>query len=146
LNTVNLVGEKMGKIKLGKILLVCILLTATAIAFAQETELKYDDGTMEKGLSIGGSDSRGHAVKFSPLDMPWTINKVKIYGARKGSGEFSLEIWDKDLNTIYSSTFPYSKFGTTPNWTEIGVQNVKVAGEFYIVLITNSTKDNGGLC
>ena len=44
---------------------------------AGETEIKYDDGAVDFGITMDLTDV-GHAVLFSPPTKSWTLNKVKV--------------------------------------------------------------------
>jgi hypothetical protein len=112
-------------------------------------ELGYDDGRPDDpfGISILGPGS-GYLVKFSPPIKPFTITKVKIYGSLYGDiyavQKFQVQIWDENQEIIYDPpTYPYTTFSPTPAWVELDVGNVRVNGDFYVHVCTNSTDKSG---
>lgn len=115
------------------------------------TELRHDDGEVDMQCSYG---PRGHAVFFSN-DMKLNINGIRICGARCGdvTREFEIEIWDDNLKTLYSAAYEYTDFfsDTHPprmdnkylKWVTIDVPDVKVNGNFYVAIFTDSRFDSG---
>lgn len=109
-------------------------------AFAEEVELKYDDGNHEARQSLLG---RYHAVLFTPPSTPWTIDKVRVKGGYYGDyvgREFKLEVWNKDFDVLYSGKYPYDKFTSKNKWATLDVPDLNVSDDFYIALETGSQK------
>ena len=110
-----------------------------------EAELKYDDGNVDEFLAAGG----GYLIDFKTPGDPFTINKIKIMGGLFGSGyegkDFRLEIWDANQKSLYSETYPVSKFVLGPNkhWVEFDIPDVICNGQFYIHVFTNSGRMQG---
>jgi hypothetical protein len=109
---------------------------------ADETEIKYDDGSAEKGFSVGYIDL-GPAVLFSPPTKPWTLDKVRVVGEYinlSGDTVFALEIWDKDYNLLYKlSDYSLVYFNTTFKWTEIDIPDITITGDFYVCIFDRTS-------
>ena len=112
-----------------------------------EFELKYDDGMPESYMAIGSMPGMGHLIDFSPAATPFTITKVKIYGHLYGTGyeslEFTVEIWDKEQEAIYSASYPHTKFSLSEGWVEIDIPEVAVSDTFYVHVFTHSPREGG---
>jgi hypothetical protein len=112
----------------------------------KEIELKYDDGSPDGSMAIGGTGN-GRLVQFSPPSTPFTITKVKIFGNLYGTGyenlKFDVQIWDKDLKEIHSASYLHTKFSLSPGWVEIDIPEVVVGDTFYVLVITNSPREGG---
>ncbi|NYT01144.1 MAG: hypothetical protein GKC10_00025 [Methanosarcinales archaeon] len=96
-------------------------------------QLSYTDGVPEDGLWVDGS--RGHAVVFTPPGENWTLDWIGICGKLKGDpgSTFVLEVWDKDLRTLYSSNYSCpAYFDQNLSWTEIDVPDLKVSEDFLV--------------
>jgi len=110
-----------------------------------DTELGYDDGTMEDFSTVLGS-TEGYAVKFSLQSSALKVKTVRIYGCYEGDGAgsrtFYLLFWDSALKSrqfyyaSYSSCFNDKQYG----WANINVgpASLTVTGDFYIVIFPNS--------
>jgi hypothetical protein len=118
------------------------------LAVKEGLELGYDDGRPDEvsGIRILGPGN-GYLVKFSPPATPFTITKIKIYGSLYGEIspvlKFQVQIWDKNQVIINDTTYSYTEFSQTPAWAELAVANVRVSGDFYIHVCTNSTENSG---
>jgi hypothetical protein len=108
-----------------------------------EGELGYDDGEVD---GYASSDSNGFAVFFSN-DRKLNICGIKTCGARYDGAtrKFDVDIWDKNLNTLYSASCNYTDFfpeSYTPleysdlKWVTINVPNIEVNGNFYVAVFT----------
>lgn len=123
-------------------------LTSTLIVerIAEQVELKYDDGKPDGRWAIGGP-GRGHLVQFSPPSEPFTINRVTIFGSLYGTGyenrTFTIQVWDRDLNEIYSASHPHTKFSLSQGWVEVEIPAVAVDGNFYIHVCTQTPREGG---
>jgi len=130
------------------------------IAIAQSTvsssqvdaaEIKHDDGGIDLVSYFVGEDDPGHAVLFSPPKKPWTLDKVRIYGAYANIstlpvyyGVFTLEIWDNDYNLLYKLTdYSQAYFNTTFGWTEIDIPDININGDFYVCIFERASIDIG---
>jgi hypothetical protein len=123
-----------------------------ALIVRERVKLKYDDGRPDElpgtGIIILGAGG-GYLVKFSPPVKPFTISKVRAYGSLYGEispvQKFQVEIWDENQEIIDTddTTYPYTKFSPTPAWAELAVDNVRVNGDFYVHVCTNSTTKSG---
>ena len=101
------------------------------VLVAKEIELKYDDGNADGFSSFTG----GYLVDFLPPAVPFTIQKIRLFGTLKGAsqGNFEVEIWDKERIVLYKEVYPDTKFpldGTA--WVEVKVPNIAVSDKFYI--------------
>lgn len=115
----------------------------------REVELKYDDGKPDgKGFAIGGSGA-GHLVQFSPPATPFTVTKVRIFGNAYGTGyekrTFDVQIWDRGFKEIHSVSYAHTKFSLSPGWVEIDVPKVIVNDYFYVHVVTNTPRGEGGI-
>jgi hypothetical protein len=133
--------------------LLLITIVFTNIASALVVELKYDDGNLDGGNSFGlwGLDSfsygfdggpRGQAVMFSPGQTNFTINTVRVLGKKYGlDSKMRIEIWDDNKKVVYKKIYNHSdhfKYTDSWIWGDINIPNVKVSGDFYVVLFTGS--------
>lgn len=121
-------------------------ITATgSVDFLRQVELKYDDGRRDGDYAIGGP--RGYLVQFSAPSKSFTINKVRMFGWLYGTGyekrTFEIEIWDENLETIYSVSHPHTDFYPYPEWVDVEIPNIVVSGDFYIFLCTNTPAEGG---
>ena len=105
---------------------------------AGETEIKYDDGAVDFGITMDLTDV-GHAVLFSPPTKSWTLNKVKVVGEHVNHSEgriFALEIWDGNCSLLYKLT-DYSQayfLNTEDEWTEIDIPDINITNDFYVCI------------
>jgi hypothetical protein len=103
-----------------------------------ETEIKYDDGAVDFGITMDLTDV-GHAVLFSPPTKSWTLDKVKVVGEYVNHSEgriFALEIWDGNCSLLYKLT-DYSQayfLNTEDEWTEIDIPDINITNDFYICI------------
>jgi hypothetical protein len=122
-------------------------LTVEPKLVAKEVELKYDDGRADSFQAIGRSPGNGYLIDFTPPAIPFTITKVKIYGNLYGTGyeslEFTVEIWDKEQETIYSASYPHTMFSLSEGWVEIDIPEVAVSNTFYIHVFTQTPREGG---
>jgi len=107
-------------------------------------ELKYDDGSAEDMLSVGG----GCIVDFTPPDTPFVINKVQILGGLYGSGWedkiYSIAIWDKDYKLIHLEERPVTDFEVKKHTkVDVEIPDVEVDGQFYIHVWTGTGRMEG---
>ena len=102
-----------------------------------ETEIKYDDGAADFGITVGVIDV-GHAVLFSPPKKPWTLDKVKVVGECKNHSEdiiFALEILDGNYSLLYKLTdYSLAYFNTEDEWTEIDIPDINITSDFYVCI------------
>ncbi|WAC05871.1 MAG: tetratricopeptide repeat protein [Methanoregula sp.] len=93
---------------------------------------------------------KGHAVLYSN-NKTIIVTGVRVAGCRYGDNDAKvrIEIWDKNLTTLYHDVIPYEKipFNTTmpgqscerdSSWIDIGLPDHEVRGDFYIVIFTDS--------
>jgi len=110
----------------------------------KEVELKYDDSEVRDCISTISPMFGGHIVDFSPPATPFTVKKIRIFGviSRLAEGlegkSFDAEILDKDLEVLYSATYPYTEFTNNPSWVEVEVPDIEVSDEFYVHIYTDS--------
>jgi hypothetical protein len=113
----------------------------------KEMELKYDDGKADDGVAIGRDPGYGHLISFTPPATPFTIQKIKTFGNLYGAGyenkTFDIGIWDKDLQELYTATFPHTKFNINPGWVEVEIPRIEVDDTFYIYICTYSPREGG---
>ncbi len=108
-------------------------LTVKQKLVTKEVELKYDDGEARESIPWFG----GNIVDFSPPATPFTIKTIRIAGGLFATDleeeTFDLEIWDRNLQVLYSATYPYTEFpaGATA-WVEFEVPDIEVADKFYV--------------
>jgi len=123
-------------------------LTAKQKLIAKEFELKYDDGTARDALSFWNG---GHVVDFEPPATPFIIKTIRIVGGLFDGGagnieeikkkNFDLEILDKNLNVIYTVTYPYAKFTSFAiAWSDFEIPDVEVGDKFYVNIHTMSPR------
>ncbi len=78
----------------------------------KQVELKYDNDYFGASLSAGA----GHIIDFSPPATPFTVKQIKVFGRLSAkvpgyeNNPFDLQILDKNLKVIYTSTYTYNKF------------------------------------
>ncbi len=115
------------------VIFLCYLLGARG---GDLVSIGYDDGIADDGLWV--DNGRGHAVLFKAPSNNWTLSKVGINGKlnpQMDQGLFVLEIWDQDLNLVYSrADNPGSYFGPEMRWVVIDVPDLYVSGDFYVCL------------
>jgi hypothetical protein len=103
--------------------------------------LRYDDGVPEEGMWI--NSNRGHAVLFTPPTSVWTLSKIAISGRLNPESDQNiivLEIWDKNLNLLYSRTDnPKSYFGDKLAWAEIDIPDLNLSDDFLVCLFEFSS-------
>jgi hypothetical protein len=121
-------------------------LTVQERLVVKEVELKYDDGAARDSISADVPWLGGHIVEFSSPATPFTIKEVRIAGAISSSATglegktFDVEIWDKNLEVLYSATYPYTKFPVdATTWIEFEVPDIEVTDKFYAHIYTDST-------
>ncbi len=109
----------------------------------KSVELKYDTGISREALS----NASGHIIEFTPPAVPFTVKNISINAlfsskAEKGveNNQFDVQILDKDLKVLHTSTFPFSRFPGSATWVDFDVPGVKVSGRFYILLYTKSPR------
>ena len=111
---------------------------------AKEIELRHDDGEAYQYLvSVDG----GWLVDFLPPPTPFTVRKIRLFGAQSSSGRartFEVEIWDKDRKILYNQTYPSTEFpigkaapgremlAVGGRWVELEVPNIEVSDRFYV--------------
>jgi len=104
-----------------------------------QVELGYDDNEPNFGWTVGYAGAA--AVKFSPPQSPFVLTKVKVNGwwSDSGSGTFYLEIWDTSRNELYQASYRYDQyFNSWTSWAgSIPIPDIKVYGDFYVVLAPN---------
>jgi hypothetical protein len=107
----------------------------------------YDDGRCN---GYYGISPKGHAVYFSN-NKKILVKGVKVFSGRydNTSRTLHLQIWNKDLTTLYDSKFsyddlPFQKISresdSNISWTTIPVQDFQLDNDFYIVLFTDSKR------
>lgn len=107
----------------------------------------YDDGLMDHDSSMSPS---GHAVFFSNENIS-KIKSIQFYGCRYDEIDqgMTVEIWDKDMKTLYSANYDYEDYFTYSyprdseakfDWIDIAIPNIQANEGFYVVLFTNSFK------
>lgn len=124
----------------------------TNVPVHYDSELKYDTGwttPLYHGYSPGG-----HAV-FFPNNDEIFITGIRVYGCRFGDvqGNITVEIWDKNLTTLYQYCIPYEKlpfnklednqsseifFNKVASWVDIGIPESRISSDFFIVIFTDS--------
>jgi len=118
--------------------LVCLVCLICAQGAGEEklVLLRYDDGVPDDGLWM--DDARGHAVVFTAPCEGWTLSKIAVCGRLNpevDQGLFILEIWDEDLNLLYSrADVPKSYFDDAMDWAEMDIPEISVSGNFYVCL------------
>jgi hypothetical protein len=105
-------------------------------------ELCYDDGSAEYGWAVGGT--AGGALLFSRPNPEWVLSKVKLMASYTvGDASFYLEVWDSELNELFSEGYLYSDyFDDGPMWAEIDLPDIAVTDDFYIMVFGNTTVDH----
>jgi len=128
-------------------------LTVKPKLVAKEIELKYDDGKADGHLvSVSG----GWLVDFTPPVIPFTVQKIRLFGSRSlESGTFEIEIWDKDRKVLYKEAYPRTKFPEGKSlptkevlpeggaWVELEVPKIEVADKFYVHMWNGPTSFGG---
>jgi len=117
-------------------------LTVEQRLIVKEVELKYDDGTVRDCISTISPLFGGHIVDFSSPTAPFTVKKIRIFGAIYAEGlegrKFDVEILDKNLKAVYSATYPYTEFIGSRSWVEVEVLDIEVTDKFYVHVYTDS--------
>jgi len=128
-------------------------------AFAEEQFLQWDDDVAD---SFSHEADRAYLVYFQTLEG-WSsslCSAVKFYGRRYGdvSGVYGTVVVyapPEDMTTLRNSPdeerlqvlarrqFELTDVPTDGGWVEVGVDPVKVEGEFGVVVYTYSTDDHG---
>lgn len=108
-------------------------------------KLIYDDLRAEAFLAARGY---GYIVEFLPPEMPFTIKGVGIIGVIYGTGwegkSFTVAIWDKDYEVLYSADYPVTKFVVDkPTLVKLETPDVEVADKFYVHVYTGTGKLEG---
>src|SRR3990172_249484 len=120
--------------------------SGTLPVLPREIDLSYDDGKSDNLISAGGG---GYLVSFSPLSMPFVVQKIRVYGMRRISAktEFQVQIWDSEQKVIFSAIRPVTLFPSMPSanstWIELVVPDVEVKSDFFVYLYTGNFKDDG---
>lgn len=120
------------------LIMVALIIVSSVSAVDGIVELAHDQGKLSAFLH---QTNLGHAVRFSPPQIPWSIQTVRIYGRYFGNIEkqsFSVEIWAANGTTLSSRTFPYDVFKNVFTWTDIETSAV-VTGDFQVVVFTGSS-------
>jgi hypothetical protein len=108
------------------------------------TSIYYDDGKLDSFASQGFG--WGYSVSFSPPKVPFTIDKVKLVATLSGNNSAEdialLEIWDENLDVIYSHELPAAEFSLEGGWITVE-PNIKVTGNFRVVFYTKGNKSGG---
>ena len=114
----------------------------------KQVELKYDNDYFGASLSAGA----GHIIDFSPPATPFTVKQIKVFGRLSAkvpgyeNNPFDLQILDKNLKVIYTSTYTYNKFSFNPAvWVSFDVPDVQVNNRFYVLVYTKSTSGAMGI-
>ncbi len=114
---------------------------------SMEAELKYDSGRARGLFTL--APSFGYLIDFMPPTTPFTIEKVKIFGALLGTSwegkDFTVAIWDKDGRLLQSESYPVTEFMVgAPGWAVLAVPDVQVTDKFYVHVFTGTGR-NGGI-
>lgn len=107
-----------------------------------------EDDIKSKHPTASLGTERGHAI-LVPIDTVSKVTHVEIYGSiyDNGNKQFDIEIWDKNFNTLHSSSYNYVDYflngGSPPNpeefiWATIDITDVDVSDDFYVALFTYS--------
>lgn len=113
--------------------------------------VRYDDGDMESS----GSEvfDHGLAVRFTAPSTLWNLDRIWVYGnygenpgfegsAVAHGATFRVEVWDINLNLLWSGSYPYTYFdrGGDPasDWRPFDIPNIVVSGDFYVVVVPNA--------
>jgi len=113
------------------------------LRFSVSEEISYDDGEIDGSWAYGGC---GHAVRFSPPNMSWTIDKVKIYGQWYGEDSaFTVELWNENKSTLQEiGPYNYSEFFSSSwEWVTIDIPDIKVNGDFYACFFADTRPEYG---
>jgi hypothetical protein len=122
--------------------MVALIIVTSVSAAAGVVELAHDQGKLSAFMY---ESNLGHMVRFSPPQVPWSIETVRIYGRYFGNIEkqsFVVEIWAANGTTLSSETYPYNKFSNVFEWTNIETSAV-VTGDFQVVVFTGSSSSSG---
>lgn len=115
----------------------------------KEVELKYDDGEARafgSAFAFKQNTELGYLVDFTSPANPLTIKKIRvaaaIYSLSPGWEKmtFDLQILDKTLKVLYTSTYPITKFplnAVVNTWTEFEVPNIQVTEKFYVDVLVS---------
>jgi hypothetical protein len=111
-------------------------------------ELKYDPIGEPTGSWAFVKD--GHAVFYSN-NKTIDVTGIRVAGCRYGktNAKVVIEIWDKNLSTLYHDEIPYDSLPfrtiqdddeslTGSSWVDIALPDHEVTGDFYIVIFTDS--------
>ena len=108
--------------------------------------LIYDDGKPDGFGSQG--PGWGYSVRFSPPATPFTISKVKLVAGLRGTEyadqKASLEIWDENLEVLYSREMLATEFSPEIGWVTVDT-NITVDGDFRVVFFTNWGGQEGSI-
>ncbi|MFL3045033.1 MAG: T9SS type A sorting domain-containing protein [Candidatus Neomarinimicrobiota bacterium] len=104
-------------------------------------ELAYDDDGMNTSINTGEGNLL--AVRFTPLQYPSKIHRIKIYCAGSDAGVAIAQIWDDDGsdNLPGSVLSPQVGFSLVPGWNVKDVSQLDIiinSGDIYIGIIETS--------
>ena len=104
-------------------------------------ELAYDDDGMNTSINTGEGNLL--AVRFTPLQYPSKIHRIKIYCAGSDAGVAIAQIWDDDEsdNLPGSVLSPQVGFSLVPGWNVKDVSQLDIiinTGDVYIGIIETS--------
>jgi hypothetical protein len=106
-------------------------------------ELSYDDGSSDGGVSLGGRAQYGFHVGFT-YNTPFffKVTKIKIYSWIKSTptdgSQFTVWLGEREGETSWKASLPYTLFTTEPSWLEIEVPSQVMYKEFFVRLYAPS--------
>ena len=100
-------------------------------------EMKNDDGKSNGKLSISGE---GPAARFEGAPEGGTLERLRIYGSRYGSGydtkktTIDYYILDAEGRSIATGRIPYGLFTYDEKWVDVPMGSAKVPSTFWVFL------------
>ncbi|OGS49952.1 MAG: hypothetical protein A3K65_04505 [Euryarchaeota archaeon RBG_16_68_12] len=117
--------------------------------------LAIDDGSWNIVTFPSWPDPHeGIANRFATPVPLWRVETISLFGTWYGlDGEMTVEVWDSNLNQLiqskhrYSDVFPQGPNwclctdGTGPEWHDVDIPDVTVAGDFYVAVAGDPRTD-----
>jgi hypothetical protein len=96
-------------------------------AYTSETELAYDDGTMETNTSW--ETGKGFAVRFTPPQGQVQLMRLRYF--LQDPRRIDVHVWDANRNNVITV---FRVFTSQDGWNQVDLSayNITVSGDFYV--------------